>query len=129
MSEENCPFCGEPRIRQCHTYNIFRCGTQGPDINGEYDTGRACDLHTHHRLLAKRDAEIERLRATVDRLPKTADGVPVTPGMECWYRSCGGRVVSFQISDWGDIATDWDDSGPRYYSTRAAAREAAGGDG
>ena len=75
-----------------------------------------------------RDAEIERLRATVDRLPKTADGVPVTPGMECWYRSCGGRVVSFQISDWGDIATDWDDSGPRYYSTRAAAREAAGGE-
>ena len=80
------------------------------------------------RVMAWKDAEIERLRATVDRLPKTADGVPVTPGMECWYRSCGGRVVSFQISDWGDIATDWDDSGPRYYSTRAAAREAAGGD-
>ena len=34
-----------------------------------------------------RDAitEIEGLQAIVDKLPKTADGVPVVPGMELWH--------------------------------------------
>ena len=31
-------------------------------------------------------AEIERLRQIVSRLPVTADGVPITPGMEVWFR-------------------------------------------
>lgn len=29
-------------------------------------------------------AEVERLRAIVERLPKTADGVTITPGMDVW---------------------------------------------
>ena len=29
--------------------------------------------------------EIERLRAIVAKLPKTADGVPVVPGMDVWF--------------------------------------------
>ena len=36
------------------------------------------------RALSKTEAEFERLQAIVDRLPKTADGVPVVPGMEVW---------------------------------------------
>ena len=72
-------------------------------------------------------AEIEGLRAIVGKLPRTADGVPVVPGMDCWYRSCGGRVTNFPVEDWSDIATDWDDYGRRFYSTREAAK--AGGDG
>lgn len=72
--------------------------------------------------------EIQRLRAIADNLPQTADGVPVTPGMTCWYVSCGGRVNSFEVADLSDIATDWDDFGTRYYSTQQAARAAGGGD-
>jgi len=34
--------------------------------------------------LADAKAEIDRLRAIVAKLPTTADGVPVVPGMELW---------------------------------------------
>ena len=38
-------------------------------------------------------AENARLRAVVDKLPKTADGVPVVPGMTiCWW--CKGTLLS-----------------------------------
>ena len=30
-------------------------------------------------------AELQRLQAIVDKLPRTADGVPVTPLMELWH--------------------------------------------
>jgi len=33
------------------------------------------------RIEAETSAEVKQLRAIVDRLPKTADGVPITPGM------------------------------------------------
>ena len=69
-------------------------------------------------------AEIERLSAIVDKLPRTADGVPVVPGMTCWYMSWGGNAIEFPVDDWSDIATDWDDYGRRYYSTPEAARAA-----
>ena len=40
---------------------------------------------THLRERAeKAEAEIERLREIVDRLPKTADGVPITPWMNLY---------------------------------------------
>jgi len=35
-------------------------------------------------LVALREAEIERLRSIIGRLPKTADGEPVTPGVKVW---------------------------------------------
>ena len=36
------------------------------------------------------EAEITRLRAIVDKLPKTADGVPVVPGADKVYRIAAG---------------------------------------
>lgn len=46
-------------------------------------------------------AEIERLRAIVDELPKTADGVPVVPGEDVvWHptvRSDNGRLMPMAI--------------------------------
>ena len=42
-------------------------------------------------------AEIERLKAIVDKLPKTADGVPVVPGMRVWrhdWQTALGETVS-----------------------------------
>jgi len=44
------------------------------------------------RLLSDAADEIERLQAIIDKLPKTADGVPVVPGMTVYYRGMGGVV-------------------------------------
>lgn len=35
-------------------------------------------------LLRRMKARLDALQAVVDKLPKTADGVPVVPGMTCW---------------------------------------------
>ena len=77
--------------------------------------------------------EIERLRAIVAKLPKTVDGVPITPGMELHFTGCGSvRVnavrysgaVELTTAEAGSTWTKFDTSG--CYSTREAA-EAAGG--
>jgi len=63
MSEiTTCPFCGAPVTYHGHTMDHFRCGTHGPDIDGEYDVSHACDITTWTRLLREKDEEIERLR-------------------------------------------------------------------
>lgn len=61
-----------PKISHGHvvknkTGTLARCG--GPVICSH------CQL----------EAELTDLRDTVGKLPKTADGVVVTPGMEIWY--------------------------------------------
>ena len=61
MSDKGCPFCGEPATYASHTAVHFRCGTSGPDINGEYDVGHTCDITFWTRLLRDKDAEIRRL--------------------------------------------------------------------
>jgi len=43
--------------------------------------------------------EIERLTAIVNRLPTTADGVPVTPGMSVWSRNGRFLVVAGYHTD------------------------------
>jgi len=54
-----CSKCSRPLLRTV-TWQCLRCG--GP---GESEV-------------------VERLRAIVEKLPKTADGVPVVPGMVIW---------------------------------------------
>lgn len=65
---EKCPFCGEPAVRQAVCGTRYRCGTIGPDINDEYSTGRACDIHVWGKLLDAKNADIDRLRAERDAL-------------------------------------------------------------
>jgi len=75
--------------------------------------------------------EIERLRAIVDKLPKTADGVTVVPGMLLYHYATGrplGNVVTYTAGmrahgQWAVAAYPVGDC----YSTREAA-EAAGGE-
>jgi len=73
--------------------------------------------------------EIERLRAIVDMLPKTEDGVPIVPGMtmSLWYRSPAGIVEAPPPETWADV---WSiaDSLNQFYSARAAAEAAGGSD-
>ena len=78
------------------------------------------------RDLRRIAGEIERLRAIVDKLPKTADGVPLVPGMEVWDLtappqgplSTPVRIVTVFSNEWYE----------HRYSTRKAA-ESAGKDG
>jgi len=65
MIDAKCPFCGEPSYRIRHVEKYFRCGTVGPDENGEYSPGHACDKKTWTRLLREKEAEIERLRKII----------------------------------------------------------------
>lgn len=72
--------------------------------------------------------EIERLQYIVDRLPKTADGAPIVPGMALWYRSPAGIIETPPLDTWaeieGMIAEDEDYGPDTFYSTRAAAEAA-----
>ncbi len=87
-------------------------------------------------------AELERLRAIVDKLPKAADGVPVVPGMELyliWTPVVGGNKCRTRdckgIIEWDEgVIMKWNMSGGTpasqhiaikdCYSTRAAAEAA-----
>ena len=68
--------------------------------------------------------EIERLQIIVDKLPTTADGVPIVPGQRVYFRcgTCDGAVESMI-----PINSVSDHMSKTFYSTREAA-EAGGGE-
>lgn len=66
-------------------------------------------------------AEIEQLRAIVDRLPKTADGVPVVGGMEVWRARADAVIHRFVMIT--DVDTEGSDPVTLCYSTREAAQK------
>jgi hypothetical protein len=49
--------------------------------------------------------EVNRLRRIVDALPKTADGVPIYPGMHVWFYSA--RSASQSIDELKVLGWDW----------------------
>lgn len=58
--------------------------------------------------IEKLRAERDELRAVVERLPKTADGVPVHPGDEVWYGRLGPRggmkgPHSYTVTVYGEV--------------------------
>ena len=72
--------------------------------------------------------EIERLQAMIDRLPTTADHVPIVPGMTI-YQSDGSPVIVSGYDwhgDWWEIELEHDGFLPsdEVYSTREAAEKA-----
>jgi hypothetical protein len=52
--------------------------------------------------------EVERLRAIVDRLPKTADGVPLFPGDTVYYEKnpSNDTIVAFTVAPYSEWNTD-----------------------
>ena len=84
------------------------------------------------RLLSDAADEIERLQAIIDKLPKTADGVPIVPGMIAWCHHCGITRAEL-IGEFGvtiEGPTVWCDGmadADGLYGTRKAA-DAAGGE-
>ena len=76
-------------------------------------------------LIAKMLKRIRELEAVVEKLPKTADGVPLVPGMAIWVWTDDGLA-----EDVADNAYCCDhDLYPLHdtYSTEQAAHAAAGG--
>lgn len=70
---DKCPFCGEPgNYMGASIQKRFRCGTQGPDINGDYDVGHTCDIRIWTRLLKEKDAEIKRLQLSLNAWEESA---------------------------------------------------------
>ena len=75
------------------------------------------------RLLPRAVAELRRLRAIVDKLPVTADGVPVYHGMKAWYPGDNeSGTVTFHVCAEGGFSAI-----AACYSTREAADAARKG--
>ena len=88
-----------------------RCGLTDETVL-DIDTGSTC-----HRELS--DC-IRRLRSIVDMLPKTADRVPVAPGVDVFHRDFLGGVTE-QRAEW---AVPFPGLLVCCYSTREAAEAA-----
>jgi len=81
-----CPFCDEPAVNtMAGNISVFRCGTEGPYEDGQYQTGRLCDMTTHLRVIEKQRQEIEQLRAENERLQS---------GLRSIRRECGYRSIN-----------------------------------
>jgi hypothetical protein len=76
-------------------------------------------------------AERDRLRAIVERLPKTADGVPVVPGEDEVFDPIRHKevLVESQDSYYAEHYYVTSDRVAMYYSTREAAEAAMEGEG
>lgn len=76
------------------------------------------------------DGTTAELRVVVDKLPKTADGVPIVPGMKVYYPLMGnrrGEIEGSYIDNHLHVGTQSSNSKPSdycWYSTREAAKEA-----
>lgn len=98
----------------CRDEPIDRAGWQ--DLSPGTTWGSYCKLRK----------EIDRLQAIVALLPKTADGVPITPGMRLWYSNAAGEVGRTDPLELGDHESSLADYEVNVYATEAgAAAEAA----
>ena len=83
-------------------------------------TGQAMCPACLAQTCAEQAGKIERLQAVVAKLPKTADGVRVVPGMTVYHRDWQGKVT--------EERTSWAPPYPKVfcccYSTREAAEAA-----
>ena len=107
--EKECPFCSEPIVRTYVTSYRYRCGTMGPDINGDFQTGHTCDITTYNRLLAKKDAiatELEAKLQTAKGLLETAQEAFASGGNvhPAWHAETDKLITILEQED-----TDGDD--------------------
>ena len=138
MSESK--FTAERRAaakERCEAATLGRWERYGPIGGPVYRTIPSTEADSMFLVNARDDllaslAEIERLEAIVAKLPRTADGVPVVPGMRVWrirHQTTLGESV-LDVSPRGIHLvgkSDWYESRD-VCSTRDAA-EAAGGEG
>jgi len=144
---ETCPYCKAEEDAVIRGYGLrvmWTCGTSRRNTSGIVEQSTAC-----------KDRQIAALLMIVGRLPKTADGVPVVPGMRVWTAPeceddgdamehdvtglinfnachwCDGDGQEAFISSWDDCHQDCDRARDTHkcYSTREAAEQAKEGQG
>ena len=106
----------------CLAYNSL------PDREMEDQEDDLCaQINRLTEYIKRRQGEIERLRAIVDKSPKTADGVPITFESTLWVMHAGmlEAVSVFEVDDEFDVLTrrGWFPL-HKVYSTREAAEAA-----
>lgn len=96
------------------------------------DVGESLNIKPQVSYQAMQSAadELDRLHAIVSRLPVTADGVPVVPGMELYGWNDDDKVVyatAAHIAAWADDseASHWREPWSHFYSTKSKAAESA----
>jgi len=104
-------------------------------VRAELDPFEAIEAWCRELLLAREneiqslEKKIERLRTVVDKLPKTADGVPIVPGMEVWLPGSYRYPGEVERDAYGvNPCVDWPEAlyhPCQLYSSREAARAAA----
>ena len=131
-----CPHCGSPAKGDLHSVDA-ECGQfgryQGQPV-GEWYWGPPSVSCLNYQLAAAK-ADNARLQAIVDRLPKTADGVPVTPRMVLYRHDPsfvpGDRDFECVVGGMDHNCTTFlygeDEGYDKWYSTREAAEEKPGG--
>ena len=115
---------------------IAQCHARIAELEAERDAAREREAAMMTDSLLKA-GEIKRLKAIVAKLPKTADGVPVVPGMgvhctETCYTSGEGKITPLYVHEINkDVVvsrfngTRTDVAGYKHcYSTREAAEVA-----
>ena len=130
---DKCPKCG------CEIKLIPAMEPDNPDVPTNYvmqDVASSLlhevdDMQYLRNQLATEKTENKRLREISDKLPKTADGVPIVPGDVVWTRY--RTVAKKDIIEALDIAVKkpaiWMDGmadAERLYSTKAAAEAEKG---
>ena len=91
------------------------------------------ELATISQKAGKLRAECDKLKAVVEKLPKTADGVPVVPGMTLyssdspWDYEVGMKYRGGRPS--GSGPQEWITISPMYWYSSSAAAEAARAEG
>jgi len=123
---ETCDKCLLQWRAEENVTGCYRCKSERLTVKLETERGVNDSLH---RLSEEDRLTIARLQAIVDKLPKTVDGVPATPGMELWgYHAIRG-LISGRVRN--DLSIIGEYNGTGYpilefkdsYSTREAAQK------
>jgi hypothetical protein len=100
------------------------------DHVGTYSNLQSAVIHLGKALLDNRKmaAEVQRLTAIVDRLPKDADGDPLQPNTSYWFTSHGSlmrgiyTISAIDVNEPRGHASDFAPNVPgAYHKTREAA--------
>jgi hypothetical protein len=87
---------GEPMVQNLQTH-LLRCPRQTRLLV-------MTEMASLGDKIATLEADLERLRRMVEKLPRTADGVPVVPGMEFWENSSGRDPTSWHAWRFGRVS-------------------------
>jgi hypothetical protein len=141
ITKATCPDCGSGFSDRPHNrrgWFYAECGRRYHVGRGEWEPMAPTGCLS--RQLSRLRSDLAAARGVIERLPKTADGVPVVPGMNLWtatYRAdngpwaCGVLAINHESHNAYELVVrDADGNEDEVeagwcYSTREAAEQAA----